>query len=516
MSLQARRELLDSIRARYHRGDKNSKSKILDEFTQATGYGRKYAIALLNSVTNLEKQKLSKQRSRKYGEDVQKALIQVWRLANEICSKRLIPFLPDFMEALERTGNIQLQDDVKKKLLTLCPDTADRLLREERKSGQRGRSTTRAGKLLKRQIPIRTFSDWNDVVPGFFEADLVAHCGNSASGTFLNSLVLTDIATAWTECFALLRKSEMDVLDALRKAQKILPIKLLGFDSDNGSEFINTGLLEFCKEEKITFTRSRAYKKNDQAHVEERNGSVVRRIVGYDRYEGVSSKTSLQDLYDVVRLYVNYFQPTMKLLSKQRDGQKVSRKHDRAQTPYRRMLDSPAVSDNTKKHLRETYSRLDPVQLLSKIEEQQDILWKKAWNRIPAAIARAESSIVVTKEKSLIAAKQVRTQRQYRSSRKPRKPVDERYWRTRKDPFENVREDILELFRGNPQTTAKQVLDVLKQRYPGQFIDSQQRTLMRILNKLRSSVDGKPIPAPGRQTYPKHYVRKKKLKEHQR
>lgn len=295
MSLQARRELLNSLRPRYREANKMQKNKILDEFIQVTEYGRKHAIALLNKDVHETQRPKGIGRKRKYDKTVKDALIQIWRAANEICSKRLIPFLPEFLEALERRGHLKVTDEVRVKLLSMCPSTADQVLASERRVAG-GRSTTRSGTLLKRQIPIRTFSDWNDVEPGFFEADLVAHCGVDPGGRFLNTLVLIDIATSWTECFALLQKCEAEVIAAIEKAQDLLPIPILGFDSDNGSEFINHGLIDFCKDNQITFTRARAYKKNDQAHVEERNGSVVRRTVGYDRYEGCAARDALQQL----------------------------------------------------------------------------------------------------------------------------------------------------------------------------------------------------------------------------
>lgn len=188
--------------------------------------------------------------------------------------------------------------------------------------------------ILKRQIPIRTFADWNDIPPGFFEADLVAHCGDNVEGSFLNTLVLTDVATGWTECLALLRRSEADVTGALEARRHLLPFPLLGLDTDNGGEFINYELLHYCERHRISFTRARAYKKNDQAHVEENNGSVVRRLVGYDRYEGKDAWRSLPALFRVLRLCVNFFQPSMKLASKERDGSKVTKRYDDAQTPY--------------------------------------------------------------------------------------------------------------------------------------------------------------------------------------
>lgn len=537
MSLQARRELLNNLRPRYCKANKKQKKQILDEFVQVTQYGRKHAIALLNSLEQETGHPKGTGRRKKYDDEVKSALIKVWRIANEICSKRLIPFLPDLLEALERTGRLHLNEEVRAKLLTLCPATADQLLAAERR-GPHGKTTTKSGKLLKRQIPVRTFSDWNDVVPGFFEADLVAHCGDNTHGAFLNTLVLIDIATSWTECFALTKKCELEVVGALKQAQEVLPVKILGFDSDNGSEFINHGLIDFCKEHQITFTRSRAYKKNDQAHVEERNGSVVRRTIGYDRYEGRDARAALHQLYRVLRLYVNFFQPTMRLVSKKRDGAKVSRQYDRAQTPFRRLLNSSSVSSEVKIELRRTYATLDPVALLSELEQLQDALWKHAWRRSESSDDGApqmirKNAVVRLGAKSATSASTETTSaspsptlsssalknvsrartsesRQYRKTRKPRKQSAPHTWRTREDPFAGVGEDIKANFHKNNQITAQQLLTVLQQKYPGKFRDDQRRTLMRRLQNLRNSGDGPPIAPPGRQTYPEHYIRRHK------
>ncbi len=326
------------------------------------------------------------------------------------------------------------------------------------------------------------------------------------------------------------------MIAAIQKAQDLLPIAILGFDSDNGSEFINHGLINFCRDNQITFTRSRAYKKNDQAHVEERNGSVVRRTVGYDRYEGCVARDALQELYLTMRLYVNFFQPSMKLISKQRDGAKVSRQYDSAKTPYRRMLDASDVSKKTKSALRLMYSKLDPVALLQELEQLQDAFWRHAWRpNIGADVSQSESSdlrisIMPAMENELqlptvkrtrsdrsptVAAtsqvKETEIPRKYRQTRKPRKSGRLHEWRTRKDPFENLAEEIERQFHQNQNITAKQLLTVLKKKSPGDYSDAQSRTLMRRLNKLRSSVDGQVIPSPSRQTYPKHIKSRSKL-----
>jgi len=285
MSLPARQELISIVRQKYQQSDWKEKSKILDGFIAATGYQRKYAINLLNSTANPSKSVVQRGRIPVYNEAVKQALISAWNVANQICAKRLVPFLPELVSVLERHGHLSLPPDVRSLLLSVSVATADRLLKKERQLHGKGVSTTKPGALLKKQIQIRTFADWNDVVPGFMEGDLVAHCGETTSGSFLNTLVLTDIVSGWTECLALLCKSSANVISGITVIQEVLPFPLLGVDTDNGSEFINYELLNFCKSQKITFTRSRAYKKNDQAHVEEKNGSIVRRLVGYDRYE---------------------------------------------------------------------------------------------------------------------------------------------------------------------------------------------------------------------------------------
>jgi hypothetical protein len=287
MSFQAKRELLVQVAGRYRDASGVQKSRILDEFVAATGYARKYAIRLLTQPELPPVKPLSRPRARRYGQEVQVALELAWTAANGICAKRLVPFLPELVASLERHGHLTLREDIRTQLLNMSPATADRLLRQRRRQDQpRGISTTKAGALLKHQVPIRTFTDWNDARPGFMEADLVAHCGTRAEGSYLYSLVLTDVATGWTECLALLHRSQEAMVQALDAARRLLPFALLGLDTDNGSEFLNQELLSYCEREQITFTRGRAYKKNDQCYVEQKNGSIVRALVGYDRFEG--------------------------------------------------------------------------------------------------------------------------------------------------------------------------------------------------------------------------------------
>lgn len=397
MSKQARKELLESLRIEYERATWQEKGLLLDGFVTATGHNRKYAIGLLGSEPKTAE--LGRQRRRKYDRDVQQALKAVWLASNRIAAKRLVPFIPKLLEKMEKFGYIRLSEQTKEKLLKLSAATVDRLLKEEKRKYSRGKSTTKPGRLLKKHIPVRTFADWNDAEIGFLEADCVAHCGETTKGQFLNTLTLTDIATGWTDFEALLRKSEFGVLAALAAAVRRLPFPLKGLDTDNGSEFINAGLLKWCTDQGVTFTRSREYKKNDQAHVEEKNGSVIRRLVGYDRFVGERSHQLLKELYESARLFVNYFQPSVKLQSKQRDGGKVSRQYDRAQTPHERLMQSN-VSQEVKQQLDREFDALDPVALLEEIESSQLKLWKTAEFADPALIASQSLARILSEVQS--------------------------------------------------------------------------------------------------------------------
>ena len=339
MSFLAKRELLARVAGRYRDATGQQKSHILDEFVAATGYARKYAIHLLTQPVLPPVQPLTRPRPRRYGPGVQAALELAWTAANEVCAKRLVPFLPDLGAALERHGHLTLSAETRTQLLQISPATADRLLQAHPRQGQpRGLSTTKPGALLKRHVPVRTFTDWNDARPGFLEADLVAHCGTCAEGSYLYSLVLADVATGWTECLPLLHRSQEAVLQAFDTARRLLPFPLLRLDTDNGSEFLNQEVVAYCDRRQITFTRGRAYKKNDQCYVEQKNGSIVRALVGYDRFEGEQAYRQLAELYRAVRLYVNGFQPSMKLRTKHREGSKVSRTYHDARTPVQRLV----------------------------------------------------------------------------------------------------------------------------------------------------------------------------------
>jgi len=389
MTIQSRRELLAAVILRYAKAQGREKEAILDEFVASTGYHRKYAIHLLHHPP-AEGRRQKRRRPRRYNPKVEFALLDVWKVANCIAAKRLVPCLQEFVEALERHGELRLDPETRALLLSMSISTADRLLRPHRR-GPRGRglATTKSGSLLKKSIAVRTFADWDEARPGFVEVDLVAHCGQSSDGQYLNTLDMTDIATGWTECLALLNKSQRQVSKAIAAARQRFPFPLLGIDSDNGSEFINANLLRYCNEEGITFTRSREYHKNDQAHVEQKNWSVVRQFVGYDRYEGTTALRKLEALYQALRLYVNFFQPVQKLVAKERVGAQVRKRYDIAKTPYQRVLESETVSAEAKARLRDQYLHLNPAALLRQIEMLQEDLWR--YRELSSRAARPQS-----------------------------------------------------------------------------------------------------------------------------
>src|SRR6266702_2614680 len=254
LSYQARRALLHQVVPQYREASQSQKRTLLDAFVAATGYHRTYARWLLNHAEEVQ-QTLQRPRPRQYGPEVQHALFLVWNAANRICAKRLIPFLPTLIEALERHEHLHLTEECRSQLLSMSAATADRLLRSQRTLGLRGLSTTRAGTLLKQQIPIRTFEEWKETRPGFLEADLVAHCGTDIEGGYLYTLTLNDVATGWTECPPLLYWSQEAVLAALQRARTLFPFPILGIDTDNGGEFINEVLIAHCEQEHLTFTR---------------------------------------------------------------------------------------------------------------------------------------------------------------------------------------------------------------------------------------------------------------------
>jgi hypothetical protein len=375
MSRRSKRELLEEIRPRYLKAKKHEKQVMLDEFVATTGYHRKYAIRILRHGrprSSGKRHGLAKV----YQGEVVVALEQIWEVCGRICSKRLHPFLPEMVKVLERWGELQLRPETRALLLRMSCSTMDRCLAPARFKHPHGRTTTKPGSLLKKAIPVRTYTPWDEERPGFLEVDLVAHCGETTEGQYLNTLTCVDLSSGWVECLAVRQRTQQAVFEAVQSLRTRLPFPLLGLDSDNGGEFINDLLYRYCQDQHITFTRSRPYRKNDQAHVEQKNWSVVRRLIGYDRLESQAEYQLLESIYADLRLYANFFQPVLKLVSKTRRDQKLQKRYDQAATPYQRILADKDVPLATRAHLTNLYVRLNPVQLRTSLDQKVAKLWK--------------------------------------------------------------------------------------------------------------------------------------------
>ena len=367
---------LKQLQARYRRASKKEKTVILDEYVKTTGYHRKHAIAVLNGQRKRVRGPIRRPRRAQYGIEEANALATLADLFDNICSKRLRAAMDVELPRLYQAGVLRISPTCYENLLRVSPATMDRLRTRYRSDRQRRRGFTKPGTLLKDRIPIRTWADWTEDRPGFCEIDLVDHSGGQIirGREHAWTLCFTDVKTGWTECVAVRNKAQVHVFAAIKRARQRLPFPLLGIDSDSGSEFINDQLYRYCIEEKITFTRGRAGRKNDNAYVEQKNWSVVRRAVGYGRYDSAGQLELLNTLYARLHFYVNFFLPVMKLEEKVRMGSRVQRVYDDPQTPYARLLASDHVSDEYKAELQEAYGYLDLVDLRRRIDELQEQL----------------------------------------------------------------------------------------------------------------------------------------------
>lgn len=354
---------------RYREADKKGKQAILDEFVRTTGYNRKYAIHLLANfgkrqvrmvegqavefVMGAAKAPQKRKGKRIYGHEVKEALKKVWQTFDYMCGKRLVVLLRMNMDLLCEDQDFEMSEEVTEKLKRISASTIDRLLAGERKKLQlKGRSTTRAGTLLKHQIPIRVFYDWDERKPGFFELDRVAHDGGSSRGEYCLTLTATDVYSGWVELRALRNQAHRWVKEETESIYEHLPYPLKGVDSDNGGEFINHQLWRWANEHNITFTRSRAYHKNDNCFVEQKNDLAVRRTVGYYRFDTQQEFEALQEVYTHLCPLLNFYYPSVRLLEKTRVGAKVKKIYDDPKPPYLRMLESKDVDEDVKEELR--------------------------------------------------------------------------------------------------------------------------------------------------------------------
>lgn len=391
LTMKEKKAVSREVAKRYQKAQKKEKGMILNEFTQITGYVRCYASYILKNwnkkiilrtktgrriiLIGDRRIKSRRQKERIYNQKVLTVLKKIWYVMDCICGKRLAPYLGTIIPVLEKHNEIVLDYETREKLLKISASSIDRVLATERKKLQiKGRSGTKPATLLKNQIPIRTFSDWNEKRPGFMEIDLVGHDGGNVRGDYAQTLDATDVCSGWTETVAIRNKAQIWTLEALKEIEERSPFPILGIDSDNGSEFINSHFVKFCEENKITFTRSRAYRKNDSCFVEQKNYSVVRRAVGYARYDTEEELKVLNEIYGLLRLYTNFFQPVMKLAKKERIGSKVKKKYDIAKTPFQRLLQSSFVSAGVKEKLNKEYEKLNPAELKRTITKLQNKL----------------------------------------------------------------------------------------------------------------------------------------------
>ena len=368
MSPGAKMEYLKSIYLRYKRACRNKKSKILDEFCLNCCYHRKHAIRLLKQFKRFSKPKLEKRgKPSNYNKpEIIQPLKIIWFNAHMPCSKRLKAVLPLWLPyyAQEFTP---LSISSTKALLKISPATIDRLLQPVRlKYKTHGRSTTKPGTLLKKHIPIKT-NQWDESRPGFVEADTVVHCGDSLLGQYAFTLDIVDIATGWTEQRAIWGKGQFSVFEQIKNIENSLPFDLLGFDSDNGSEFLNWHLFKYFElktNPSVQFTRSREYKKDDNAHIEQKNWTHVRQWLGYHRLDNPNVIPLMNDLYTKEwRLFHNFFCPSVKLIEKKRIASKTFKRYDNPKTPFQRLLDSKFISAAVKRDLNEQFKGLNPFQL---------------------------------------------------------------------------------------------------------------------------------------------------------
>jgi hypothetical protein len=372
MSPRTKREYVEAVYLRYKEASRGERTIILNELCATCGYNRKYAIRLLRGYKRFTKPKPCKRGKPSFyrREEILIPLRQIWLDANLPCSKRLQAILPLWMPGYKQSFG-ELSDEVSNALLKISPATIDRLLAPVRiQYHKRGRSTTKPGTLLRNQIPIQT-NQWNESRPGFIEADTVAHCGESLSGMFIYTIDTVDIATGWTEQRAVWGKGETGVLEQLKDIEKALPFPLLGFDSDNGSEFLNYHLLRHFTQRKqpVQFTRSRAYHKDDNAHIEQKNWTHVRQWLGYRRLDNRLIERMLNDLYRREwRTFHNFFCPSVKLLDKKRIGSKTIKLHDSPKTPYQRITESLHVPQNTKNQMAKYLEKQNPFLLRKAIE----------------------------------------------------------------------------------------------------------------------------------------------------
>jgi transposase InsO family protein len=538
MTRAARTELTNAIQSRYREVAGKEKRRILVEFIAATGYHEKSAIRVLNSAP-VPKRRQTRHRPSLYDEAARGALIVLWEASDRVCGKRLKALLPILLPALERNGHLKLDETIRPKILSMSAATIDRLLRIPRNATH----TKKAPRIMpepRRRIKMRTFADWNEPPPGSMEMDLVAHCGAVNRGSYVHSLVLTDIATGWTEAAPIVVREGTLVVETLERVRIGLPFALRALDVDNGSEFVNDRMIEYCLSHGIELSRSRPYRKNDQAWIEQKNGAVVQKLLGYRRFEGLAAARAITRLYGASRLFVNFFQPSFKLAAKHRDGAKVAKRYHPPQTPCDRLLQSETVSMAAKSKLREISAELDPLKLLEEMRAVQAYLASLADGETPppmtseppnlAAFVASLSSAwhageirptfsIEAKPRYLrslqklsaqtpVASPVVATERmtptaaKSASAMRPEKPllIYAERGHARVQALRMVWPIVCRRLEGQPNINAMQLFEELCIQFPGRFTGKQYNSLLRRINRWREDARARGV-VTGPKTY---------------
>src|ERR1700688_499032 len=490
ISMGARREVVSAVTERYRSAKRAEKGRILEALCATTGWHRKHAVRALrqHETDGPDGVEAPRERRRRYGATIKDALTALWEASDRVCGKRLKVMIPTLLPALEQHGRLKLGEGDRDLVLAISSATIDRLLGDVKVSASGGKRR-RAGfySAIRREVPIRTFNDWNSPPPGYCEVDMVAHGGTSVAGSFIQTLTMVDIATGWTECLPLVTRDGSLVVEAMRHAQSLFPWLLRGVDFDNDSAFMNDVVVPWCRQQKLEVTRSRAYKKNDQAFVEQKNGAVVRRLMGYGRFDGLETARVMGRLYAAARLYVNFFQPSFKLKEKHREGAKVIKRYHAPLTPYQRALAHPKVTAAVKRRLRDQYRSLDPVALLAEMRATQEELGNRVDRRAGLArgLQRACTSTVpataATFAKTL--GKTVTVGEPRATHRRPRRPYKTRVRMPSKlDPHIAAIEGWL---AEQSQLTALAIVGRLSEKYPEEFGTKQHSIVQRLLRTLR-------------------------------
>jgi hypothetical protein len=487
ISMGARREVLAVVAKRYRAAGRREKGRMLDELCATTGWHRKHAVrALRASGGGVPTGELAVRRRRIKYDAIRDALTALWEASDRVCGKRLVVMIPTLLPSLERHGRLQLGENERAMVLSVSAATVDRLLGDVKVAAAGGRRR-RVGfySAIRREVPIRTFNDWKDPPPGFCEIDMVAHGGASVAGSFIQTLTMVDVATGWTECIPLIARDGGLVVEAIKRAQSLFPWLLRGADFDNDTTFMNDVVVPWCRAQKIEVTRSRAYKKNDQAFVEQKNGAVVRRLVGYGRFEGVEAAQVMARLYAAARLYVNFFQPSFKLKEKRREGAKVIKRYHAPATPFERAVGHPKVTRAAKARLRNMHRALDPVALLAEMRAAQTELGERIDCRPGKTAARLSvpSPPANAATFARILGRSVEAGELRGTHRRPKRNYVRRV-RTPSmlDPHVTTIEAWL---AAEPQLTALAIVGRLSESYPELFCEKQHSIVQRLLKALR-------------------------------